>query len=304
MAREIICGIYSISNTINKKIYIGSSINVYKRWSSHKYQLNKGIHHSNRLNDDWNEFGESVFVFEIMERCDKTDLIDREQFYIDKYKSCNPDFGYNVQPVAGRSMYLGATKDNIYNKKFNVSPEKYESLNYYLTTSDIPILEISKILDISSDTIYNIYYGRQYKNAFDSSTFIKRSAPSGAKHYKSFLSEEQVIDIVNMLKDGMTNIEIANIYCVNHHFIGDIRTHKSWKHLTEGIVFPKPKRKSLGMRKRIASYDKNGNLIKIYSCAEEAATDIGAKYTSNISSAARGRRNTAYGYIWKYVDQD
>lgn len=36
MAREVICGIYKITNLINLKIYIGQSQDIYRRWIQHK----------------------------------------------------------------------------------------------------------------------------------------------------------------------------------------------------------------------------------------------------------------------------
>ncbi len=36
MAREVICGIYKITNLVNGKIYIGQSLDVYRRFSQHK----------------------------------------------------------------------------------------------------------------------------------------------------------------------------------------------------------------------------------------------------------------------------
>lgn len=230
--------------------------------------------------------------------------MQREQFYIDKYHSADCEFGYNVQPIAGRASYKGATLDNIDKKNFSLSYDDCKSLNYYLTTSDIPILEISRILNINEDTIYQIYKGRQYAHIFDCSKFIKRSFPSGEKHYKSFLQEEDVIDIIDMLKQGMTNTEIAKIYNVSDHFIKDIRTHRSWVHLTEGIEFPKPKRKSFGKRKSIVSYDLEMNLIKTYDSIGAAAEDIGAYNGQYISACANGKRETAYGRIWRFLDDE
>ena len=36
MAREKICGIYKIENLVNGKVYIGQSVDIYKRWIEHK----------------------------------------------------------------------------------------------------------------------------------------------------------------------------------------------------------------------------------------------------------------------------
>lgn len=46
MGKEKLIGIYSITNKINGKVYVGQSVNVYKRWKDHKYELNKNIHHN------------------------------------------------------------------------------------------------------------------------------------------------------------------------------------------------------------------------------------------------------------------
>lgn len=33
--KEVIAGVYQIINTVNNKKYIGSSIDIYKRWNDH-----------------------------------------------------------------------------------------------------------------------------------------------------------------------------------------------------------------------------------------------------------------------------
>jgi group I intron endonuclease len=79
-------GIYRITNTINGKCYIGSTVNFNSRWSHHKANLNKGKHHSRHLQKAWNKYGESVFVFSILETCAIDELSQREQHYIDLHK--------------------------------------------------------------------------------------------------------------------------------------------------------------------------------------------------------------------------
>lgn len=46
---EIICGVYSITNKINNKKYIGKSENIYVRWDEHRNDLDKGKHHNKHL---------------------------------------------------------------------------------------------------------------------------------------------------------------------------------------------------------------------------------------------------------------
>jgi group I intron endonuclease len=93
------CGIYMIKNIIDSKIYIGSSVNIDSRKYKHFWMLNKKIHDNKYLQNAFNKFGESNFIFEIIENCDETNIIERENFYIEFYKSSKSDFGYNLATV-------------------------------------------------------------------------------------------------------------------------------------------------------------------------------------------------------------
>tara|TARA_Y100000310_G_scaffold230046_1_gene232475 strand:- start:451 stop:654 length:204 start_codon:yes stop_codon:yes gene_type:complete len=43
--RKVQSGIYEIRNSVNDKIYIGSSIDIEQRWYDHKRKLRNGNHH-------------------------------------------------------------------------------------------------------------------------------------------------------------------------------------------------------------------------------------------------------------------
>ena len=101
MSREIITGIYKITNLVNGKMYIGQSIDIYKRWKEHNniafrttsksynYPLYKAIR----------KYGIDNFKFEIIEECSIEKLNDKEIYYINKYNTCifnKNSFGYNM----------------------------------------------------------------------------------------------------------------------------------------------------------------------------------------------------------------
>lgn len=92
-------GIYVITNSINGKIYIGSSVNITERWYRHKRLLRRGIHHNKHLQSSWNKYGESEFVFKIIEECEIDNLTLREQHFLDILKP-----QYNICPTAGSSL--------------------------------------------------------------------------------------------------------------------------------------------------------------------------------------------------------
>lgn len=114
MVEDRICGIYCIENIINHKRYIGQSVDIYKRWHTHRYLLNENKHDNDYLQKAWNKYGENNFVFSILERCDKGQLSKMETHYIDVYQTLNEDYGYNLQSGGVSDYYLSdITKQKI-----------------------------------------------------------------------------------------------------------------------------------------------------------------------------------------------
>ena len=59
--------IYTITNLLNNKKYIGSSSNMEKRKNKHLYLLKNNKHHSLSLQHSWNKNKPENYVFEIIE---------------------------------------------------------------------------------------------------------------------------------------------------------------------------------------------------------------------------------------------
>src|SRR5579871_6058612 len=101
-------GLYSITNTVNGKAYIGSAVDISVRWMHHRADLRRGVHHSPYLQNSWIKYGEPAFTFSVLEYVEnKEDLISREQFYIDNHQAADREHGYNVRKTAG--SFLGMT---------------------------------------------------------------------------------------------------------------------------------------------------------------------------------------------------
>jgi group I intron endonuclease len=99
-------GIYKIRNTINEHCYIGSAVNIKERWREHRRDLFKNKHHSKYLQRAWNKYGEACFEFSIIEVCEPSTLIVREQYHINVLK---PE--YNIAPIAGSVLGLRHTEE-------------------------------------------------------------------------------------------------------------------------------------------------------------------------------------------------
>ena len=85
----MISGIYQSKCSINNKIYVGSSKDIHERWKSHIRSLRANKHHNPYLQHTFNKYGLGVFIFEIIEECDKDNLITKEQYYLDLYNLFN-----------------------------------------------------------------------------------------------------------------------------------------------------------------------------------------------------------------------
>lgn len=93
-------GIYIIICCTNLRFYIGSSAYLYHRFDSHHSELQTNTHGNSHLQNAWNKYGKDAFIFGVLEYCDKSILIQREQFYIDKYHAANNRVGFNINPNA------------------------------------------------------------------------------------------------------------------------------------------------------------------------------------------------------------
>lgn len=97
-------GIYCIINIHNGRTYIGSAINIYLRWHSHVTELKSNGHGNVYLQAAFNKDGLIGLVFSVVERVqDLSKLIEREQFYMERFKSIVPN-GYNILPIAGSRL--------------------------------------------------------------------------------------------------------------------------------------------------------------------------------------------------------
>lgn len=100
-------GIYAIRNRTNNKSYIGSSVNIAKRWLEHKWALKSGRHHSQKLQRAWNKYTAEAFEFVVLELVEPAvELFVREQSWIDSSQAAIA--GYNIFPAAGSSA--GSTR--------------------------------------------------------------------------------------------------------------------------------------------------------------------------------------------------
>jgi len=96
-------GIYKLTNLVNNKMYVGSAVNISKRFNEHRNNLRNNKYSNIKLQNAWNKYGEGAFEFEIIEIVvDLCMLIDIEQKWIDRFDVSKR--GYNLRPSAGNML--------------------------------------------------------------------------------------------------------------------------------------------------------------------------------------------------------
>lgn len=115
IALRKVTGIYKITNTINNKSYVGSSVDVYQRGCMYKHLIKRKKLHNKHLQSSVEKYGYDNFTFELLDKCEEGtsvfDLHQLEQSYINKI---NPE--YNKRTVVDTNHLLShsqQTKDKI-----------------------------------------------------------------------------------------------------------------------------------------------------------------------------------------------
>lgn len=130
-----ITGVYQIqSKTKPKRIYIGSAVNIYRRWNEHRRLLLLNQHHSPKLQNHYNKYGIDDLVFSILvDGLNEDRLLKAEQDFLD---ALNPFF--NICPRAGNCLGMKLSKEakakiSESNRRRIISQETKEKMRVALT---------------------------------------------------------------------------------------------------------------------------------------------------------------------------
>lgn len=166
-----IIGIYKIINRVNNKIYIGQSVDINYRLYIHKRNVKKNKRHplyaSMRKHDIEN------FEFIIIEQVhDIGKLDEREQYWINHYKSNDKNYGYNLRLECTTNRgckYSEESRKNSENKRLVTIEYKKSANSEYI----IAILEkrkqtrikngTTKVYSIDKDEVIRLYIDENYR---------------------------------------------------------------------------------------------------------------------------------------------
>lgn len=239
-------GVYKIVNTKNNKVYIGSTNSFKRRKNNHFSQLRNNKHINKYLQMDFNKFGEDIFLFEIIKKCELDELIEQEQYYINIYESCNSKRGYNIEPNAGSSLGIkrsDETRNRIseVRKCKKMSEETKEKISKKLKgKKKNPFTE--EHLKNLSESHKGLKLSEETRKKLSEIIKIIANKPEnkervslqsrGENNNFAKLTEKEVIEIKSLLRTGKyTQIEISKLFNVRNTTINAIKMGKTWKHI-------------------------------------------------------------------------
>lgn len=325
-------GIYKVINLVNSKVYIGQSEHIERRWEKHHTapfnpnasQYNGPFYRAIR------KYGIENFHFEVIEQCSKDKLDERERYWIKHYhtylgfKNCK---GYNLT-LGGQSS-----------ASHYLSYDEVQEIQNTLLTTRISQMDISKKYGVSQMTISDINRGATWVDeeleyplrtkAFktndkgESITYQKPCPRCGKMIDKRsnfcqdcslIVRKEEFIKSLPITKDELKQLLLDNNgsfakvgkmfnisdnglrkWCKNLDLPTHAKDYKQDKSQTQKQQYHPPR--------AVYMLDKETEeVLKEFSCYAEAGRFLGIKNATHIGDVANGKRKTAYGYKWRYVE--
>lgn len=314
-------GIYKITNKTNGRCYIGQSTHIEKRWKDHYYA------HQNMNDEGYNyplykamrKYGYDNFTFEILEECNFTALNEREMFYVKQFNSFND--GYN-QTLGGDSTTQSS----------KLTIEQVLEIQDKLLTQKYTLKSLSEEYGVHRDTIRDINNGWSWsylRPELIYPLYVSLSSPLYEKkrNYCSKCGKEISLnanhcqECAAICKGNYPSnteeivkdiTELGFVGAGRKYGVSDNALRKHCKKLglpTHSSDYkPKKKVNSPKPHIRVQQFDLNNNFIQSFNSYSDAAKwvyenghckTLNSGVRSHIGDAAKGKRKTAYSFIWK-----
>ena len=237
-------GIYKIVNTVNKKYYIGSTEESFiKRWYNHINALRKGSHKNIHLQNAWNKYKEISFSFEILEICNASECLTREQIYLDKY---NSEILYNINPLATGPNKTEESKIKRINslKLFNLNCSSFYN---DLKTNKIKLEDIPK------------KYHEKIRSYCNTSPWNKGKSYICTDHLKVKHKKGNRSTYKNTVRDKQS---IIYVYDLNYNFVDSFRSSKDLEELSLKMILPLTLKRHLKKKEKSNHFICSSNVMK------------------------------------------
>lgn len=266
--------IYMILNEVNGKIYIGQTYNKngYRtRWNEHKSNLRNNNHGNKHLQCAWSTYGEESFEFILLHELVFDTEIDLKRnlniieiYYIHEWNLTNDNYGYNISKGGDSGSSYVGESHPMYGKTHSEDSKNKISKNH--------------------------------------ANFNGSNNPNARAVNMIDIKTNKIIKTFNCISDAN---EYLGVDRCNGNISCSIRRNGTawgykWKRVDDD------KEGSYKNKKKVAMIDiSTNNIIKIYETVADANEDMtGNRKGCRISDCINGKQCTAFGYIWKEVEDD
>lgn len=239
-------GVYRITNVVTSEIYIGGSVNIRNRCSKHVGDLKRGVHHSKYLQRSFNIHGEDSFVIDCMVICEESEILKFEELYIQDLK---PAYNSVMTPTNPGKHFK--TKDNRYSESLKArwqdpayAEKQRKALNEALKTDKFREKQREGSIaahkknpqqaEDHSKLMQTLLKDPDYKKNQSEGTKKAMRTPEirdKVKKAKGMLEDDQVIEVLKLLKEGLIHRVIAEMIGKTIYVVNDISSGKSYKHI-------------------------------------------------------------------------
>ena len=201
-------GIYCFYNTINGKVYIGQANNIGYRIQCHLANLDDGLYFHNSLK----KYGYDNFKLYLLERflyINKDEQNKSEIYFVSKFKSDNPKFGYNL--TKGGEGHLGIPLTEEVKLKIK-ERHKCPCFGYNYISKEYFEADDAKIMTelLNERGFNNIRYAN-----------VRNAANGGQSYTDDFLFARSIEDLQNKIKTFTPQTHLK-VYLYNYKQHGDI----------------------------------------------------------------------------------
>lgn len=283
-------------------VYIGQAIDLEKRYKKHCKNINDKSH-----NEDFyiglREFGLSNFDYSILEEFDEFDqnkLNELEIYYIEKYNAMKPN-GYNMVPGGTNGAGLAKGKPvQQYDLKGNFIAE-YSSAHQADYATGINYSSICACCrgEITHTKQYQWKYINDKKLITDISN--DNNIKIMDRRILQYSLDKKLLHTYNTMDEASkkTNTSKSLISRACNH-LANTGNSFLWRFEDDPIMcFEKIKTTN---KRKVAQFDKNGNLLAIYNSLTEAAERT-QTHRGNLQQVCVNKRKTANNFIWKYIEE-
>lgn len=264
-------GIYFIRSTVNGKVYIGSTVNIRKRYREHKCILKSNQHTNIHLQRHYNKNGGNSLEYGLLELVTKDQLQDKEQDYVDKL---DPEFNIMKECVVNRIGLEHSEKTKAKMKKASEIRRKRGDYK-----------KMAKILSEANK-------GNKYNLGRKCSEETKKKISKKLKGRKLTKEEKQKIS------EGLKGRDFSDDHRKSLSKAMTGNKNNLGKTLSKEAKQKISKAKSI----EINQLTLDGEYIKTWKSASHASRILCINQ-SNISSCTNGNRNKAGGFRWEKVNQ-